>query len=325
MGEIADYHVDQYASGNWGIPAKRNNSNKPSPGGNKMELRKASRKKAKIRAGLFGPAGSGKTYSALLMAHGLCNDWGKIAIIDTENQSADLYDHLGPYNVLSLEPPFRPERYITAIMECEKAGMEVIIIDSISHEWEGSGGLLEESNNMKGNSFTNWDALGKRHKKMNDKILTSPAHIIACGRTKVEYVLEESLNRDGKTVQIPRKVGTKVITREGFDYEVTLAFELSIDHYARCGKDRTDLFMRREPFVITEETGKEILEWCNSGKELSPEEKEEAEIQRLQDEIRTLMIEKQLDKHQMAELTGVATLTGQPLNVHRDVLEKLSA
>ena len=228
--------------------------------------------------GLFGPAGSGKTYSALLAAYGLVGDWKKIAVICTEptannGQAADLYSHLGPYQVLPLGAPYEPERFTNAIWTCEQAGMEAIIIDSISHEWEGEGGLLEISNKMTGNSFSNWDVLGKRHKKMVNKILVSPAHIIICGRTKTEYILEE--NDKGKMA--PRKVGTKVITREGFEYEVTLAFALDHAHFATCDKDRTGLFMDEPPFQISIETGKKISEWCDSGAAQEIAQAQEAE------------------------------------------------
>ena len=105
-----------------------------------MNIRKAERKQAKIRLALQGPSGSGKTYSSLLIARGLVDDWPKVVIIDTENFSADLYAHLGSFNVLSTTPPYSPEKYIEAITACIEAGMEVIIIDSISHEWDGQGG-----------------------------------------------------------------------------------------------------------------------------------------------------------------------------------------
>ena len=96
-----------------------------------MNLRQSSKKQAKIKLALQGCAGSGKTYSALLLAFGLCNNWSKIAIVDSENGSADLYAHLGQYNVLTLQDDFTPETYIEAIKICEDAGMEVIIVDSI--------------------------------------------------------------------------------------------------------------------------------------------------------------------------------------------------
>ena len=117
-----------------------------------LNLRVSSKKQAKIKLALQGCAGSGKTYSALLLAYGLCNDWAKIAIIDSENGSADLYAHLGAYNVLNLSDNFTPETYIQAIEICEGAGMEVIIIDSISQCWDT---LLEYHAGLQGNSFTN--------------------------------------------------------------------------------------------------------------------------------------------------------------------------
>ena len=99
-----------------------------------MQIQKAERKKVKIKLGLQGPSGSGKTYSALLLAYGLTGDWNKITVIDTENHSASLYAHLGDYNVLHLSAPYTPESYIEAIRYCITEEMEVIIIDSISHE-----------------------------------------------------------------------------------------------------------------------------------------------------------------------------------------------
>lgn len=66
-----------------------------------MILRKAHRNQAKIKLAIQGPSGSGKTYSSLLIASGM-TDWSKIAVIDTENHSADLYSHLGGYNVITL-------------------------------------------------------------------------------------------------------------------------------------------------------------------------------------------------------------------------------
>ena len=108
-----------------------------------MELHIANRQKVKMKMALQGSSGCGKTMSALLLAFGLCGDWSKVAVIDSENHSSELYAHLGGFNVLNLEPPFTPERYIEAIDKCTKAKMEVIIIDSLSHEWDGIGGLIE--------------------------------------------------------------------------------------------------------------------------------------------------------------------------------------
>lgn len=226
-----------------------------------MQLRPSERKQAKIKMALQGASGSGKTYSSLLLAKGLVRgDLSKVAIIDTENGSADLYAHLGNYNVLSLQSPFIPENYIKAIEICEKAGMEVIILDSISHCWDE---LLDFHSKLAGNSFTNWAKVTPRQKAFVDKILQSKAHIIATMRTKQDYVLNQ---KDGKF--IPEKVGLKSIQRDGMDYEFTIVFDVDIKHFAVASKDRTGLFSEKSDFIISEETGKEVLDWCNSSSPL---------------------------------------------------------
>jgi len=228
-----------------------------------MELRQTSKSKAKIKLALAGCAGSGKTYSSLLLAYGMTNDWSKIAIIDTENGSADLYSHLGNYNVLTLQAPFMPENYIKAIEVCERAGMEVVIIDSISHCWEY---LLDFHSQMAGNSFTNWGKITLRQNAFVQKILTSNCHIIATMRTKQDYVLNE---RNGK--MIPEKVGLKAVMRDGIDYEFTIVLDMDMKHFAKASKDRTNLFADKPEFIITSDTGKAILDWCNEGKQVELE------------------------------------------------------
>jgi hypothetical protein len=225
-----------------------------------MQLEKASRKRAKIKMALQGPSGSGKTMSALLIAFGLCNSWNKVVVVDTENHSAELYSHLGEYNVVHLSAPFTPEKYIEAISLCEKSKMEVIILDSVSHEWEGTGGILDVHSNMTGNSYTNWSKLTPRHNAFVQAILQSPAHVVGTIRSKQDYVLSE---RNGKMV--PEKVGLKGVTREGMDYEFTIVIDIDIKHNANASKDRTNLFMGKPEFRISTETGKAILQWCESG------------------------------------------------------------
>lgn len=223
-----------------------------------MELKKTNRSSARIRVALQGTSGSGKSYSSLLLAYGLCKDWKKIAVIDSEHQSASLYSHLGEYNVLNLTAPYSPERYIEAIETCEKAGMQVIIIDSLSHEWESDGGILDIHAQMAGNSFTNWSKVTPRHNALVQKILSSSSHIISTIRSKQDYVITE---KNGK--QVPEKVGMKGIVRDGTDYEYTIVMELDIYNNATCTKDRTRLFNPRIPFKIDSSTGARILEWCN--------------------------------------------------------------
>jgi AAA domain len=229
-----------------------------------MQLRKSERKKARIKMALQGPSGSGKTMSALLVSYGLCGDWNKIAIIDSENHSADLYAQLGGFNVLSITAPYSPEKYIEAIRFCEKENMEVIILDSISHEWEGIGGILDMHSGMTGNSFTNWGKVTPRHNAFVQTILQSKSHIIGTIRTKQDYIITE---RNGK--QVPEKVGLKGVTREGIDYEFTLVFDLDIKHNAVASKDRTSLFMGKPECRLTTEIGKTILSWCNEGSDIT--------------------------------------------------------
>jgi len=232
-----------------------------------LQLRKATRQKAKIRLGLSSVSGGGKTYSSILIAKGLATSMDKIALIDTENRSGDLYANLGDYNVITLEAPYTPERYIEAITACENAGMEVIIIDSITHEWDGKGGILEISNSMTGNSYTNWAKLTPRHQSFIDKILQCKAHVITTVRRKQDY--EMTTNSQGKLV--PQKVGLKEVTREGFEYELTVNLELDTNHNATTSKDRTGLFIDKPEFKPSEETGKLLLDWCENGVELIKE------------------------------------------------------
>jgi len=232
-----------------------------------MEFRKASRQKAKIRLGLSAVSGGGKTYSALIIAKGLVDDWGKVAVIDTENGSADLYAHLGDFNVVPLNAPYSPERYVEAIQFCEKNGVECIIIDSIAHEWEGVGGVLDLCDQIGGGFQNGWKAMTPRHERFKQSILQSKCHIITTVRRKQDYVLQDVTNRSGKTVQAPVKAGMKEITREGWEYELTANLELDIRHYATASKDRTGLFMGKDPFIPNEEIGKLIKDWCESGVE----------------------------------------------------------
>ncbi len=225
-----------------------------------IQLRQSERTQAKIKIGLQGPSGSGKTMSSLLLAKGLCGSLEKVAVIDSENGSADLYAHLGPYQVLTLPPPFTPERYCSAIDVCMAANIEVIIIDSASHCWDY---LLDYHASLQGNSFTNWAQITPRHKSFIEKILQSDAHFIITMRVKQDYVLNE---KAGKLV--PEKVGLKAIQRDGVDYELTIVFDVDIKHHSTCSKDRTNLFMGKPRFTITESIGAQINDWCANGTDI---------------------------------------------------------
>jgi len=230
-----------------------------------MQLQKATRKKSKLRLNISGPAGSGKTYSALLMAKGLVKDWGKIAVIDTENGSASLYSHLGDFQTIDMQAPFTPESYIKAIDICVAAGMECIILDSSSHEWSGSGGCIEINEHLaqtkfKGNTWSAWSQTTPRHDAFVQKVLQCNAHVITCTRSKMETVMT-----DDKKV---KKLGMKDIQREGWEYELTVSLSIDRDtHTAIASKDRTEIFEGKDPFIITEATGELIRKWCEQGED----------------------------------------------------------
>lgn len=225
-----------------------------------MQLRKATRQQVKLRLNISAPSGAGKTYSALRMAKGLCGNWEKVAVIDTENGSASLYSDLGDFNVIDLQPPYTPEKYTQALQACVEAGMEVVIIDSTTHEWAC---LIEENEllaqaRFRGNTWSAWSQTTPRHDRFIASILHSPVHVITCTRSKMETVMG-----DDKKV---KKVGMKDVQREGWEYELTISLNIDRDtHLAIPSKDRTNLFEGHNPFLITEETGELIANWCNSG------------------------------------------------------------
>lgn len=226
-----------------------------------MQFQQAQRKRAKLRLGLSGTSGSGKTYSALTIASGI-TPWNKIAVIDTENGSAELYAHLGPYSVLTLTAPYDPEKYIAAIHLAAQSGFEVIIIDSLSHAWNGEGGILDQQgkaaeSKYKGNSWAAWREFTPKHNALVETMLKSPCHIIGTIRSKTEYT---QVTENGKTVV--KKLGMAPIQRDGMEYEFTMFLDLSAEHIATASKDRTTLF-DGQYFKPDNSTGQKLLSWLN--------------------------------------------------------------
>lgn len=227
-----------------------------------VQIRKARRSATKLRLLLTGPSGSGKTWGALQIAKGI---GGKCVVIDTEEGSSDLYDHLHDFDVIDLRPPFSPERYIEAIAAAENAGYEVIIVDSVTHCWSGSGGCLEILEDVakaqfRGNTWSAFSVITPRWRAFVDKLLRSPAHVICSGRSKTETA---QVDDHGK--KKVAKLGMKLEARDGLEFEFTCVLDLIHDgHYATVSKDRTGLFAG-DPKPITTETGKRLAEWLAGG------------------------------------------------------------
>ena len=224
-------------------------------------FKKAERKNAKLRLAISGPTGAGKTFGALLLAKGI---GGRIAVADTENSSAELYDDLVPFEHANLQPPYTPEKFISAIKAAEQAGFDTLIIDSITHEWSGVGGCLELVDKLAKTSFNNnswgaWSEVTPRHRKFIDAMLQSSINIIVTLRSKMETVQVTTGNNKKKV----EKVGMKAEQRDGIEYEFTTVLDLTHDNYALATKDRTRLFSEARP--ISENDGALLKQWLISG------------------------------------------------------------
>ena len=234
-------------------------------------FQKAVRAKAKLRLGLSGASGSGKTMGALLVAYGITGDWEKIAVIDTEHASASLYANysqndieIGEFLTAIIQPPYEPEKYISMIKEAERSGAEVIIIDSLSHAWSGDGGLLDRKGKLddkpNANTWTSWRTITPVHNRLVSSILDSKCHIIATTRAKQDYVQE----KDASGKIIIRKVGMSPIQRDGMEYEFTTFIDIDSFHNASTSKDRTSL-LDGKVFRLDAETGRQLKEWLENG------------------------------------------------------------
>jgi nucleoside-triphosphatase THEP1 len=227
-----------------------------------MGFKKATKAAAKLRLGLIGPAGSGKTMTALRVAHGL---GGRIAVIDTERGSASLYsgERGLDFDVLELES-YEAEKFIQAIAQAEAAGYGVLIIDSLSHAWAGKGGILEfvdkAAKRSGGGSFSGWRDATPLHNQLVDAILGAKLHIICTLRSKVEHVIEQV---NGRT-QV-RKVGLQPVQRDGLEYEFTVVGDVTQDHELIITKTRAAWLKDQIIREAGEDLGQQLAAWLSDG------------------------------------------------------------
>lgn len=227
----------------------------------KFQSRKAQKRQLALKILCSGSSGSGKTKSALRLATGIVGKTGgSIYLINTEGDRGEMYANEFDYQIIDLPEPRSPENYMEAIKFCMNEGASVIIIDSLSHEWNY---LNEQVNNMQGNSFNNWGRQKPRHRKLVDFIVEAKVHIIATGRGKDEYVME--VNDKGKST--PKKIGVGIQQEKDTEYEYMVTFNIAQDtHVATCMKDNTGLFNNKFD-VLTEKDGEALYDWANSGVE----------------------------------------------------------
>lgn len=227
-----------------------------------MSFKRATKAAAKLRLGLIGPAGSGKTMTALRVAHGL---GGRVAVIDTERGSASLYsgEHGLEFDVLELES-YEAQKFIDAIAQAEAAGYSVLIIDSLSHAWAGKGGILEfvdkAAKRSGGGSFSGWRDATPLHNQLVDAILGAKLHVICTLRSKVEHVIEQV---NGRT-QV-RKVGLQPVQRDGLEYEFTVVGDVTQDHELIITKTRAAWLKDQIIREAGQELGKQLATWLGDG------------------------------------------------------------
>jgi AAA domain len=228
-----------------------------------LNIRKAQREGARVLIGIAGISGSGKTYTAIKLAYGLAGGNGKkVGFLDTENKRGSLYADIvdDPFLIGDLYAPFSPGRYIDAIREFQEAGVEVLVIDSISHEWEGTGGC-EEIANAHNKRVLGWQKAKAEHKRFMNVLLQSNLHIIACIRARDKVDFSDSNN--------PKPLGVQPICEKNFMFEMTASLMMhdqgSRQSVLKCPADLTGILGRQTDY-ISEQDGVALREWIAGGK-----------------------------------------------------------
>lgn len=201
-----------------------------------FQLEKATKAKAKLRLALEGPAGSGKTYTALTVATSLA-DGALVGVIDTEHGSASKYADRFDF-VTGALTHYDPLNYVKALDACARAGVEVVIVDSLTHAWDGVGGCLDQVDRAGGNSFTAWKKVTPKHNRLVEALLSYPGHVIVTLRSKTAYAIVEEVGRNGRTKAVPKRVGMKPIQRDGLEYEFDVAGAMDEEHRLKINKTR---------------------------------------------------------------------------------------
>jgi hypothetical protein len=236
---------------------------------------KASRQQQPVRFAITGPSGAGKTLGALVLARNLIGVDGKLAVIDTEAGSASLYADKVPggFDAVNLRPPYLTRKYLEAIDAAITNDYEALVIDSITHQWDGEGGILqrkEQADQVPGsNQWTNWGPFTKEHNEFRSAILNCPIHLIVTLRSKMAYAQSEGGGK--KKIE---KLGMQPIQREGLEYEFTTTFDVSMAHRATAGgaagKDRTGLFDGQVTDLCDPKTAARILDWLGTSEPPPP-------------------------------------------------------
>lgn len=251
-----------------------------------FKIEEAHREGARLVLGLGGISGGGKTFTALQLAWGLANyNSKKVGFICTENRRGRLYadslkdahGNIHRFLIGDLVPPFSPARYIEAINAFVAAGVEVLVIDSVSHEWNGIGGCEDIANapDSQGKQPKNprWNTAKLEHKKFMNAMLQSPLHVIVCMRAQPKVKLE---NQNGKTVYVDQ--GILPIQEKSFTFELTASMMLwnggKQRDVLKCPDELSAIFGRAGEMTegyLTPEAGKMLRQWVDGGGQVDPE------------------------------------------------------
>lgn len=232
----------------------------------------ATKRRAKLRLAISGLSGGGKTYTALAIATALGK---RVAVADTEHGSASLYSDLFKFDVVELAS-HHPNQYME-IIRAASQDYDVLVIDSLSHAWNGTGGVLEIVDQFTNKFGSGWRTASPLHNKLIHSILAAPIHVIVTMRSKMAYEVEK--NDKGK-VQI-KKVGLQPIQREGTEYEFTLVGDMDMSHNMTIMKSRCLVV----PVNATiskpgSEFANTLLDWLEEG-EAGPSDEQTKEFDRL--------------------------------------------
>lgn len=226
-----------------------------------LEFKPATREASYARIALSGPAGSGKTYTALTLATALSD---RVAVIDTERGSASKYVGLNGWQFHTVKPDtFSPLSLIELLGVAAGAEYGCVVVDSLSHYWMGTDGMLEQADRRarNGNSFSGWKEVRPEERRMIDALTAYPGHVIVTLRSKTEYVIEE----DARGKKVPRKIGMKPEQREGIEYEFDVVGDLDHDNTLTVTKSRIHTLSKAVIPMPGEELAHQIRDWLADG------------------------------------------------------------
>lgn len=238
-----------------------------------FQVKKATREKIYVKIALMAPSGGGKTYGSLRLSKGMAQEIeretgkkARILMANTESKRGYYYANEFDYDIVDIDPPHNPEKYVELIDFAVQEGYDILIIDSSSHEWEGKGGCLELQQQA-GGTYQAWAKVTPRHNKFINAIADSPIHIIATMRGKDQY----EINKDDRGKTSVQKLGVGARQRDGFEYEFTCTFMIDQKtNTAEVSKDNTHIFDAEGPTILSENHGEKIMKWANSGEGYTP-------------------------------------------------------